>query len=72
MPIGGVGIRHRLGQNVRALRLAKGLSQEDLAAIAGVHRTYASDIERGTRNPSITVVEQFAKALGVTPGSLLD
>lgn len=57
---------------MRKLRTAKGISQEALAADAGVHRTYASDIERGTRNPSVTVVEQFAKALGVTPGSLLD
>ncbi len=40
--------------------------------MAGVHRTYVSDVERAKRNPSITVVEQFAKALGVTPGSLLD
>jgi transcriptional regulator with XRE-family HTH domain len=65
-------VRQRLGQNVRRLRKAKGISQEELADLAGVHRTYASDIERGTRNPSITVVEQFASALHVTTGSLLD
>lgn len=49
-----------------------GISQEELAHRAGVHRTYASDIERGTRNPSITIVEQFAKALNVSTGTLLD
>ncbi|WP_421854367.1 helix-turn-helix domain-containing protein [Novosphingobium sp.] len=65
-------IRHRLGRNVRTLRTALGLSQEELAGRAGLHRTYASDIERGTRNPSITVVEKLAMVLGVTPGSLLD
>lgn len=65
-------VRQRLGQNVRRLRKAKGVSQEELADLAGVHRTYASDIERGTRNPSITVVEQFALALDMTTGSLLD
>lgn len=65
-------IRHRLGQNVRRLRKELGISQEELAERAKVHRTYASDIERGTRNPSITVVDQFAKALGVAPGNLLD
>lgn len=65
-------VRQRLGQNVRRLRKAKGISQEELADLAGVHRTYASDIERGTRNPSITVVEQFAVALDVRLGILSD
>ena len=49
-----------------------GVSQEVLADLAGVHRTYASDVERGTRNPSITVVAKLAAALHVSPGSLLD
>jgi transcriptional regulator with XRE-family HTH domain len=67
-----VDIRQRLGRNVRALRTAAGLSQEELAGRAGLHRTYESDIERGTRNPSIAVVERIAMVLNVTPGSLLD
>ncbi len=62
----------RLGQNVRKLREAKGWSQEDYADRAGIHRTYVSDIERGRRNPTITVVERLAQPLGVTSGSLLD
>ncbi len=62
----------RLGQNVRKLREAKGWSQEDYADRAGIHRTYVSDIERGRRNPTITVVERLAQPLGVTTGSLLD
>ncbi len=62
----------RLGQNVRQLREAKGWSQEDYADRAGIHRTYVSDIERGRRNPTITVVERLAQPLGVTTGSLLD
>lgn len=37
-----------------------------------VHRTYISDLERGARNPTITVVDKLATALGVTPGRLLD
>ena len=65
-------IRARLGRNVRRLREAMGVSQEVLADLAGVHRTYASDVERGTRNPSITVVAKLAAALHVSPGSLLD
>jgi len=67
-----VGICTRLGQNVRRLREANGWSQEDFADRAGIHRTYVSDIERGRRNPSITVVERLAEPLKVTPGSLLD
>ena len=65
-------IRVRLGQNVRRLREAKGWSQEDYADRAGIHRTYVSDIERGKRNPTITVVEKLAVPLNVTPASLLD
>ena len=65
-------IRKRLGRNVQQLRLAKGLSQEAFAFEAKIHRTYVSDIERGARNPTITVVEKLAKALGVKAGRLLD
>ena len=65
-------IRRKLGLNVRRLRKAKGLSQEGFAFEAEIHRTYVSDVERGARNPTITVVEKFAKALGVSPGYLLD
>jgi transcriptional regulator with XRE-family HTH domain len=67
-----VEIQARLGQNVRRLREAKGWSQEDYADRAGVHRTYVSDIERGRRNPTVTVVEKLAAPLGTSAGSLLD
>ena len=65
-------IRHRLGKNVRRLREEKGWSQEDYADRAGIHRTYVSDIERGRRNPTVTVVERLAKPLDVAAGTLLD
>lgn len=65
-------IQARLGQNVRRLREAKGWSQEDYADRAGIHRTYVSDIERGRRNPTVTVVEKLARPLEVSPGRLLD
>jgi transcriptional regulator with XRE-family HTH domain len=67
-----VDIRQRLGTNVRRLREAKGWSQEDYADRAGIHRTYVSDIERGRRNPTVTVVEKLAKPLGLKAGLLLD
>ncbi len=65
-------IRKKLGLNIRRLREAKGLSQEEFGFQADIHRTYVSDVERGSRNPTITVVEKFAKALSVSPGRLLD
>jgi transcriptional regulator with XRE-family HTH domain len=67
-----VDVRARLASNLRRLRLEKGWSQEDFADRAGIHRTYVSDIERGARNPTITVVEKLAKPLGITVGSLLN
>ena len=66
-----VDIRKRLGDNVRRLRTDKGWSQEDYADRAGIHRTYVSDIERGARNPTITVVEKLARPLGVSAGDLM-
>jgi len=65
-------IRRRVGQNVRKFRLAKGWSQEEFADECGLHRTYVSGVERGVRNPTITVLQKIAKALKVSPGALLD
>lgn len=64
-------IRKRLGSNLRRLREEKGWSQERFAEEANIHRTYVSDIERGARNPTITIVEKLAKPLNVTAASLL-
>lgn len=64
-------IRGRLGANVKRLREAKGLSQEELAHQADMHRTYLSGIERGRRNPTVTVLERLAKPLGVSAGELV-
>ncbi len=65
-------IRARLGANVRRLRVEKGWSQEDYADRAGIHRTYVSDIERGRRNTTITIVEKLAKALKVKASELIE
>lgn len=65
-------IRARLGRNVRKLREEKGWSQEDYADRAGIHRTYVSDIERGRRNPTITVVEKLAAPFNVPVGRMVD
>lgn len=65
-------VRSRLARNLRRLREAKGWSQEDYADRADIHRTYVSDIERGQRNPTITVVEKLAKPFDLKAGDLLD
>ena len=58
-------VRARFGANVRRLREAKGLSQEAFGFAAGIDRTYVSGIERGARNPTLTVAQKFADGLGV-------
>lgn len=60
-----------LGANVRQLRKSKGLSQEELALEAGMKRSYLSDLERGTRNPSVRAIGRLAEALGVEAADLL-
>jgi transcriptional regulator with XRE-family HTH domain len=65
-------IGRRVGRNIKAIREAKGWSQEELAHQAQLHRTYVSGVERGVRNPTLTVLERFAVALKVTVGSLID
>ncbi|MEI9926963.1 MAG: helix-turn-helix transcriptional regulator [Sphingomonas sp.] len=55
--------RLRVGQNVRRLRHAKGLSQEKLAVDAAIDLTYLGGIERGRRNPSLLVMVRIADAL---------
>ena len=64
-------IRQRVGRNVQRLRTEKGWSQEEFADEVGIHRTYVSGVERGVRNPSITMVAKLAAALGVHPADLL-
>lgn len=54
-----------LGDNVKALRLAHGLSQEELAFEAELDRTYISQIERGVSNPSVLVLLKISVILGV-------
>ena len=65
-------VHARLSRNLQRLRQEKGWSQEELAFQAGLHRTYVSGVERGVRNPTVTVVERLARALGQPLGVLLD
>jgi len=64
-------VRKRLAANLRRLREEAGLSQEKFGLEHGIDRTYISGIERGTRNPTVTVVQRLAEALGVDVAVLL-
>ncbi len=61
-----------LGAEIQRLRTAKGWSQEYLAEVANLHRTYISQLERGLKSPSVRVLYQIAAALGVTMSALLE
>jgi transcriptional regulator with XRE-family HTH domain len=61
-----------LGKAVRRHRTGLGISQEGLADRANIHRTYIGGIERGERNPTLTMIHRLARALGVTPTTLLE
>ncbi|MBI3408177.1 MAG: helix-turn-helix transcriptional regulator [Planctomycetes bacterium] len=56
-------IRERFGYAVKSRREELGLTQEDLAELAKIHRTYLSDIERGSRNLSLINIERIAHSL---------
>lgn len=60
-----------VGGNVKALRLKRGLSQEQLAFAAEIDLTYLGGIERGKRNPSLLVISRIADALAIRPAELL-
>jgi transcriptional regulator with XRE-family HTH domain len=57
-------VRERVGLNLQKLRRERGLSQEELADRANIHQTYLSGVERGKRNPTVTVLQRIAEALG--------
>jgi transcriptional regulator with XRE-family HTH domain len=60
----------RFGARVRAERERLGVSQEELADRAGVHRTYLGGVERGERNIGLQNIVRIARALGVSPAAL--
>lgn len=59
-----------LGENVRSLRIEHQITQERLAELCNLHRTYIGAIERGDRNISLNNIVKVAQALNVTPSDL--
>jgi transcriptional regulator with XRE-family HTH domain len=59
-------LSQRFGELVRRLRVERGLSQEHLGELTGLHRNYIGAIERAERTPTITTADRLAQALGLT------
>jgi transcriptional regulator with XRE-family HTH domain len=59
-------------RRTRRHRQLKNMTQEQLALEAGMERSYVSDLERGTRNPTVRALGRLAEALGVEPKELLE
>ena len=70
MPL-AMDMRQTVGFNLRRLRAAAGLSQEELAARTGLDRSYISGIEGGRRNPTVIVLNEIAVQLGIDARDLL-
>lgn len=64
--------RNTLARNLRRLRAERGISQEELAELAALHRTYIGSIERCERNVSIDNIAKLAAAFGISPSKLLE
>jgi transcriptional regulator with XRE-family HTH domain len=64
-------LQKTVGRNLRAYREAKGLSQEGMADVLGVHRTYMGGVERGERNLTLKSLERIAERVDVSPLVLL-
>lgn len=65
-------VQFKFGMRVRQLRLAAGLTQEDLAHRCGLFRTYMSRIETGRANPTLTMVDALATSLKVPIAALFE
>jgi transcriptional regulator with XRE-family HTH domain len=65
-------MRKLVGRNLKRLRLAKALTQEDLAERSGFSQQFLSGIERGRRNPTIVTLFEIAQALGVSHMELVE
>jgi transcriptional regulator with XRE-family HTH domain len=57
--------RRLVARNLKRIRLSRRLSQEALAAVADIDRTYVSGLERGVRNPTVDLLDRLAKALSI-------
>lgn len=71
MSISDKDLQKLLGSNIRTIRLKQGMSQEELANICDLHRTYIGSVERAERNITLNTLVKFANALNVSIIDLL-
>jgi transcriptional regulator with XRE-family HTH domain len=71
MKVRRTSLRQTFGTNVRRERLARGLSQAELADKAGLHRTHVGSVERAENGVTIDAIEALAEALGVEAAELM-
>ncbi|MGX7927870.1 helix-turn-helix transcriptional regulator [Tsuneonella sp. HG094] len=64
-------MRKLVGRNVRRLRLAANMTQEQYAELSGFSQQYISDLERGRRNPTVLSLFELAQPLAVSPDRLI-
>lgn len=67
-----MNLKEKFGNKIKTLREEKGYSIEYLANISNIDRTYISDIEKGTRNISLLIIEKLAKAFEIKIQDLFD
>jgi len=65
-------IRKQFGERLRHLRSMRGLSQEDLAHLCNLDRSYVGGVERGQRNISLLNIKKIADALSISPRDFFD
>ncbi|MDO8486221.1 MAG: helix-turn-helix transcriptional regulator [Candidatus Staskawiczbacteria bacterium] len=64
-------ISKKLGNNLKKIRLEKGMTQGDICRASGMDRGYISRVESGQKNPTISNLEKIAKALKISPDELI-
>jgi transcriptional regulator with XRE-family HTH domain len=64
--IARIELVNKVGKRIQELRLGKGMSQEDLALKSDINKNYLSDLERGTRNPTIFILKKIADGLEIS------
>ena len=64
-------VSSRISGNTRSLREERGHSQDSFAHLAGYHRNYVGQLERGEKSPSLNAIFDFAKAVGLQPSEIL-
>lgn len=71
-PVDAAQVTRALGRRIRVLRAERGWSQETLATLAGIHRTYLGSVERGRVQISIVQLVKIARAFELQPSALID